>query len=449
MSALAKNITVPNDNTSVTKISASARIDYILRFSKQAILVIDESATQDTFISGQFLASLPEEHNAAYISLSGQFNNIQIRCRIIEQLYSGELFDPEISLAVSVTNLSKHSKQPITIALDNAQHLSLQLFHELSQLALIAKKANLVINIVMFGSALAGKTIADNKNLFDNKLTILSAQSGQLLAINSPLFKVKASPWILITQNKWLVGVLAFLLSLSVMVLALLQQDSFNFSNTLPTSYQDDKRLIKVLTSPQKMVIENQNSTDHEMTGQAAQEKTEQQSALPQEIFTLLIAPPETKPVVTQIQPASASDIFSVMTKNLSTIDAAEQKSEITKTAPEPDLTLSKQNPIVQPLKINHHYFAESEGYVIQLAIVSDLNLPTDYLSELESLEYYIYQRILNNKSVMVITSESYPDKATAQLALTELPASILQRQPWIKSIKHINSEINVFLDSQ
>ena len=102
MSALKNNIDISNDNTSVTKISAQARIDYILRFSKQAILVIDESVEQNAPISSQFLASLPEQHNAAYISLSSQFNNIQIRCRIIEQLYTGELFDPEISLVLLI-----------------------------------------------------------------------------------------------------------------------------------------------------------------------------------------------------------------------------------------------------------------------------------------------------------------------------------------------------------
>ena len=118
MSALTKNINISDNNTSVTKISAQARIDYILRFSKQAILVIDESVEQNTTISNQLLANLPEQHNVAYVALSSQFNNIQIRCRIIEQLYTGELFEPEISLAVSVINLAKKSKQSISIVLD-------------------------------------------------------------------------------------------------------------------------------------------------------------------------------------------------------------------------------------------------------------------------------------------------------------------------------------------
>ena len=70
MSALIKNIGLSDDKTSVTKISANARIDYILRFSKQAIIVVDESTEQNGQITNQFIATIPEQHNAAYISLS-------------------------------------------------------------------------------------------------------------------------------------------------------------------------------------------------------------------------------------------------------------------------------------------------------------------------------------------------------------------------------------------
>ena len=206
MSALTQNIDISNDITSVTKISAQARIDYILRFSKQAILVIDESVEQNATISNQLLASLPEQHNVAYVALSSQFNNIQIRCRVIEQLYTGELFDPEISLAVSVINLAKKSQQSISIVLDSAQHLSLQVMHELTQLALIAKKANLVVNVVMFGSLQSGRNVAVNKSLFDNKLSLLSSQSGQLLSTTSAIFKKSRTTWVLTKRNKWLLG---------------------------------------------------------------------------------------------------------------------------------------------------------------------------------------------------------------------------------------------------
>ena len=41
----------------------------------------------------------------------------------------------------------------------------------------------------MFGSVQAGKTVAENKNLFDNKLTLLSAQTGQLLSTTSALLR--------------------------------------------------------------------------------------------------------------------------------------------------------------------------------------------------------------------------------------------------------------------
>ena len=161
---------------------------------------------QNGQITNQFIASIPEQHNAAYISLSTQFNDIQIRCRIIEQLSAGELFDPEISLAVSVINLAKKSKQAFTVVLDNTQYLSLQILHEVTQLAAIAKKANLIINVVMFGTPEAGIKIQENKSLFHNKLTLLSAQSGQLLPTNSTIFNRPKRQWYAIGINKWLLS---------------------------------------------------------------------------------------------------------------------------------------------------------------------------------------------------------------------------------------------------
>ena len=255
MSALMNSIGLSDDNTSVTKISANARIDYILRFSKQAILVIDESVEQSAQITNQFIATIPEQHNAAYISLSNQFSDIQIRCRIIEQLSAGELFDPEVSLAVSIINLAKKPQQAISIVLDNSQHLSLQILHEVSQLTAIAKKANLVINVIMFGSLQTGIKVQANKNLFHNKLTMLSAQSGQLISANSTIFQRPKVKWYSIKLNKWLLSAFVLLFGLAAAVIMLLQQDSFNFTPLPKVQKNDETTLNAALTEPQHTVL--------------------------------------------------------------------------------------------------------------------------------------------------------------------------------------------------
>ena len=93
-------------------ISVTARIDYNIRFAKQAVLVVGNNTEQYSQLASQFLVSLsnvkptvdhPDTHiNVAFVAASSKLNDIQIRCRLIEQLFVNTLFDPEQSLAVSV-----------------------------------------------------------------------------------------------------------------------------------------------------------------------------------------------------------------------------------------------------------------------------------------------------------------------------------------------------------
>lgn len=179
----------------ITEISVTARIDYILRFSKQAVLVVADQTEQYSAIARQFLVTLsnrvPNEAtdndqsrngqcNVAFVAASIKLNDIQIRCRLIEQLFGDSLFDPEQSLAVSVLRLAKQQGEAITVIVEHAHALSLQVKYELSQLAAIAKKNNQEINVVMFGHTKAATDIGNNSSIFKNKLATIDAASGQL-----------------------------------------------------------------------------------------------------------------------------------------------------------------------------------------------------------------------------------------------------------------------------
>lgn len=442
MSALTQNIDISNDITSVTKISAQARIDYILRFSKQAILVIDESVEQNATISNQLLASLPEQHNVAYVALSSQFNNIQIRCRVIEQLYTGELFDPEISLAVSVINLAKKSQQSISIVLDSAQHLSLQVMHELTQLALIAKKANLVVNVVMFGSLQSGRNVAVNKSLFDNKLSLLSSQSGQLLSTTSAIFKKSRTTWALTKRNKWLLGAVLFCLAISAVVINLLQLDSFNFTQSISALKSEKVSLTETLEQPQTMVLDALDDTTLKTV-------TSKESAIPEDIYSLLVNPKTSVMKKELPLPATPLDIIYAITIE-QTDSAAEKVSLVKPKIDKIEVKATEVEPnLVNNFLVDNNFYAAKAGYVIQLSAFSDLTLPPKYLAALATIEYHIYQRQLNDKPLMVITSKVYTDKASAQVALSSLPESLLSRQPWIKPTSVVNNEINAFQLSQ
>jgi DamX protein len=448
MSALINSIGLSDDNTSVTKISVNARIDYILRFSKHAILVIDESVQQNSQITNQFIATIPEQHNAAYISLSTQFNDIQLRCRVIEQLSAGELFDPEVSLAVSIVNLAKKAQQAITIVLDNAEHLSLQILHEVTQLTVIAKKSNLMINVVMFGSPQVGIKVQENKNLFHNKLSLLSAQSGQLLTASASIFQKPQAKWYVIKLNKWLLSAFILLFCLAAAVITLLQQDSFNFTAGLVKAENNKEvTLDAALNEPQPTVL---NGT----------EDTAKSVAKPSDIYTSLLAPKIQAIVVEMKQEpiaAAPSDIMLAMTalpsqyanlakQNEVLIDVANNE-EIKTTS----VTMGSPNANLENLinADNSYYLAKNSGFVIQIAVFSDADLSAEFLRSLSDIDYHVYQRLFENTPTFVITSQVFTDKLSARQGLVALPASIIARQPWIKSLTVINSEINAFQGSQ
>ena len=448
MSALMNSIGLSDDNTSVTKISANARIDYILRFSKQAILVIDESVEQSAQITNQFIATIPEQHNAAYISLSNQFSDIQVRCRIIEQLSAGELFDPEVSLAVSIINLAKKPQQAISIVLDNSQHLSLQILHEVSQLTAIAKKANLVINVIMFGSLHAGIKIQANKNLFHNKLTMLSAQSGQLISANSTIFQRPKVKWYSIKLNKWLLSAFVLLFGLAAAVIMLLQQDSFNFTPLPKVQKNDETTLNAALTEPQLTVLNKEVDINIAV-------------ANPSDIYSSLLVDKTQKNAVQLIAnpvPATPNDIMIAMTslpaRNKSstnndseiTVDIVQEQQTTVSSTSATDAALLKETSI--KLAANY-YLSQNSGFVIQIAAFDDIELANDYTMSLAKINSHVYQRLLNNNTNFVITSSIYADKLSAKQALLTLPESIIARQPWIKSLKLVKREINAFQDSQ
>lgn len=178
-------------------ISVTARIDYNLRFAKQAVLVVGDNTEQYSQLASQFLVSLSnskpsavhldtqDNHiNVAFVAASSKINDIQMRCRLIEQLFVNTLFDPEQSLAVSVLRFAKQHGEAISIVIDHAHALSLQVKYELCQLVSLAKKSKLTINVVLFGLTEAAQQLATNKSLFKNKMVVIDAESGQVISLD-------------------------------------------------------------------------------------------------------------------------------------------------------------------------------------------------------------------------------------------------------------------------
>ena len=138
---------------STTAISVIARIDYIQRFSEQMTVVIDKDSAVYSKVARQYLANISQESsnpemNVAFVAASSKINDIQMRCRLIEQLFANTLFDPEQSLAVSILRLAKQNNGIITVIVEHAQALSLQIKYELCQLVDTAKKTKKILMLL-------------------------------------------------------------------------------------------------------------------------------------------------------------------------------------------------------------------------------------------------------------------------------------------------------------
>jgi len=457
-----------NAPQSVTSISAIARVDYILRFSKHAVLVVDQDANVYSQVASQFLGSLANEHNAAFIAISPKLNDIQIRCRIIEQLFSDTLFDPEQSLAVSLINLAKQEKQAIDIVIEHAQFLSVQILHELCQLTDIAKKANYAISVLMLGTPQAGMILANNKSLFLKKISVLSGQTGQLLTLNAKEFQASKSFFKFSLFTKWLVAFISFVICLGLLGFGLFQQDVFSAKteDNLQSVTANSTNLISAYSK--KSVNSSAESGDIFLSLTAQK---------PQDLEIIPSAPAETADIVQAIvsfeqTPTAVTGSEQVNKPLINNNAVLTLESPLTKLAVIENKTFDssvKQEAIymkpseqtgslvnnenirtIESIDANESYYKNlGSGFVIQISGFTRLSVYQKFLDRYEGINTKSYYRLFNQQAMLMITSEVFPTHLAAEQAVNLLPSAIKSHQPWIKSVEAINNEINAYQRSQ
>lgn len=435
----------------VSSISVSARIDYIQRFSKQAVLVIDDNNSVYSHAASQYLASLSsstsklkahEEANVAFISASTKLNDIQMRCRIVEQLFTNALFDPEKSLVVSISQLIQHNNESITIVVEHAQSLSLQIKFELCQLVEIANKTNQKINVVLFGQEQAAQEAALNKTLFANKLTIIDAKSGQLFALDHAKFKNRNSRFSTKLWQRSIIAGIVITLAIGCAWFILIQHDVFSLAKLPEVHIKPIEKIsVVALAKPEKIV--------------SLKESTSAASAI--DINNALMSQPVSADIE-QVEPAQATDIVQALsfteidkinitntsvntTQGVANTQTKKSTIESTNKLGSKEISVEKL-----PVELSTQYYLDhAEGYVIQFAGFKKLDALPSFISNIPDLKYYSYQRMFNDQPFIVITSEIYSDRAQAKQALVALPESLQKRGPWIKPISEIKQEINTF----
>ncbi len=439
-------------NAVIAEISVTARIDYILRFSKQAVLVVAEQVDQYSAIARQFLVTLSSDNaneassqnnanknqsNVAFVSASVKLNDIQIRCRLIEQLFSNTLFDPEQSLVVSVLRLAKQQGEAITIVVEHAHGLSLQIKYELSQLVAIAKQNKQVVNVVMFAQPKAADEIGQNKSIFKNKLTIIDAISGQLYS-NQSTKKVSNDneKWLQPWQKIVLFTVFFLMIFVSIVLFYYLQTE------------QGSKYLQQPSIAKNKgTFVGNKSISINEKSGeiQALASKPNGQivlSANVQEINLALLNP---IPVVkNESVPAKTNDVLSaLLSKNINVI----KTKPVEYSNSEVSVIESSEQSVMHVLDTDYYFemMEEFDGVVVQIAGFSDSQHWQDFLSLYPEQEFYSYQKVFSDNIFTVITSKVYPNRLAAKEAMKTLPEAIIQRDLWLKPISTVIAEINTF----
>ena len=440
------NKSVNNSNQkTATPISVTARIDYIQRFSKQMTLIVDESSVVYSQLARQYLANISQvsnkkEVNVAFVAASSKVNDIQMRCRLIEQLFANTLFDPEQSLAVSILRLAKQSEDTITIVVEHAQSLPLQIKYELCQLVDIAKKTQNKINVVLFGSEEAAKDIEKNRSIFDKKVSIVDGKTGQVLPIDHARFKNTAA----FINYKSSLNVILIALSSLVLILllwfVLSEYENFSLTNLPdnPTINEPSKAIIHkmpvepvAVTSFVKSKLASSSEIHLALLGQESMQST----------------------ILTKDKPADMSDILQALAVSEEVITATEQQRQAnaamdlpieTKALTEKNVKDKLPNNPTLPISLNNQYYLSStQGYVVQIAGFSDKAVLTEFINKNENLDYYSYQKKLKDQLFIVLTSQVYIDKKEAVEVLNSLPPSIKILGSFIKSISTIKREIN------
>lgn len=426
---------------STTAISVIARIDYIQRFSKQMTVVVDENSAVYSKVARQYLANLSQESskqemNVAFVAASSKINDIQMRCRLIEQLFANTLFDPEQSLAVSILRLAKQNTGIITVVVEHAQALSLQIKYELCQLADTAKKTQNNINVVIFGLEQAAIEIGQNRTIFDKKASIIDASNGQVLALDHARFKSKTP---IFKSDTWLKVSLAALFSLLIAIVfwfVLSEHESFNFT-TLPIAPSVNENPIVVPKKVSKTILNhNIASVSDVHLALLTQERSENLQPVKAErsdiLQALMLAEPTVKenPLATNLEEPILIPSKALVTPKQVNIDDA--KSE------------KLSNLAKFPVTLNEQYYMNSEkGFVVQITGFSDLVRLEQFITQNNEIEYFSYQRNLNSQKFFVLTSKIYSDKTQAREALNKLPPVISNLGAFLKSVSTIKREIN------
>ena len=442
-------------------INVTTRIDYNLRFTKQAVLVVAEHSEQYSALAGQFLTTLSSgdieglsntNHiNVAFVSASSKINDIQIRCRLIEQLFFKTLFDPEQSLAVSILRLAKEQGEDISIVIDHAHVISLQIKYELAQLVSLAKKNKITINVVLFGLLAAAQQLTLNKSLFKGKMAVIDALTGQVLSLDDQRIIPSTNKSTFTYWHKLSLLVSLLLLAGTVFWLYELISTDINQQNNQKDELVKSSKVLSTVDNQSEMlsigsVVRQMDKKTKIADMPAIVNNSTDGEATSEEINLAILTAAkqdDIKPVT-----AKANDVMQA----LIVADLGQGSKEISTEISEAKVIVNPLNTVrnhtVKAAVIDNNYYenqavVHEQGYMYQIAGFTDKTLWQRFIEKYSTENLFSYQRLLNGQKFIVVTSKVYPSKESALIAMKLLPASLSERKPWVKAISSVINEIN------
>ncbi len=453
---------------SFSDISVTTRIDYNLRFTKQAVLVVADNTEVYSQLASQFLVTLSNEHpasnqpssesnhiNVAFVSASEKLNDIQIRCRLIEQLFVNTLFDPEESLAVSVIRLAQQQSEPISIVIDHAQALSLQVKYELSQLVNLAKKGKLALNVVLFGLIEAGQQVSENKGLFKGRMVLIDAGTGQVLSFDDKKIVLENKAHGLgLWQKLSLLGAMLLITAALIWLYILIVEDINKQAGVLtsqavhlsePTILSDNTKNMAEGKSTQ--LIQKKEKIEAQNYSATSVPVEEPGQATTKDVLQAILSENSSKRSALVI--AKSDDVLHALAQVdiKSQAEGADLVNDrgLSKQRTTGDSTFESKSSEISLSYYQRKSVEHEQGYVIQIAGFSDANLWHRFIAQNSQENLYSYQRLLADKTYTVVTSKVYRNKTEAKAAKTQLPVQFIERNPWLKPISSVISEINTF----
>ncbi|MAG76732.1 MAG: hypothetical protein CL811_08225 [Colwelliaceae bacterium] len=132
-----------------------------------------------------------------------------------------------------------------------------------------------------------------------------------------------------------------------------------------------------------------------------------------------------------------------------------QSKLDIATTNSTEDIQSDKNSSIAKPKVVTNHHLEDKlsdfpTGVVIQFAALeitsdgSSIELVERFISRFDLTEYNFYQRQMNGRGFVVITSQIFAEREDAANAMLALPTELQNSGIWLKSVSTIQKEIEL-----